>query len=150
MSPDDWELWRDVRLQALGDAAEAFGSTLAEWESADEGRWRQRLSVVPLNMVAFVGEDAVGQASGTAIDDRGRVELISMWVAPSVRGRGVADALLGAVKEFAAGLGAATLRASVRRYNERAIGMYKRAGFVLADEPGDEPAEIAMHCRLRP
>ena len=150
LSPDDWELWRDTRLRALADSPDAFGSTLAEWRSADQDQWRQRLSAVPFNVVAVVGDEAVGQASGTQLDSEQRVELISMWVTPSARGSGVADELLAAVKDYAEGVGAVAVRLSVRRFNERAIGAYERASFVLADEPGDEPAEIAMHCPLRP
>jgi ribosomal protein S18 acetylase RimI-like enzyme len=146
LSPDDWELWRDTRLRALADSPDAFGSTWAEWQFADEDRWRQRLAAVPFNVVAVVGDQAVGQASGTQLDGEQRVELISMWVAPSARGSGVADALLAAVKNYAERVGAIAVRLSVRRLNERAIGMYQRASFALADEP----AEIAMHCPLRP
>ncbi len=150
LSPEDWELWRDIRLRALADSPEAFGATLTEWQSADQDRWRQRLSAVPFNVVAVVSDEVVGQASGTPLDDEQRVELISMWVAPSARGSGVADALVAAVRDYAERAGAIAVRLSVRRFNERAIGMYERAGFVLADESGDEPAEIAMHRPLRP
>ena len=148
LTPDDWQLWRDVRLRALADAPGAFGSTLAAWKPAGEDRWRDRLTAVPFNVVAFVGDDAVGQASGTELDANQRVELISMWVAPSARGTGVGDTLIAAVKDYAHRAGARALRLSVRRNNERAIGLYARAGFVLADEPGDEPAELAMVCPL--
>ncbi len=150
LSPEDWELWRDIRLRALADSPEAFGATLTEWQSADQDRWRQRLSAVPFNVVAVVSDEAVGQASGTPLDDEQRVELISMWVAPSARGSGVADALVAAVRDYAERADANAVRLSVRRINERAIGMYERAGLVLADEPGDEPAEIAMQLPLRP
>ncbi len=148
LSPDDWKLWSDVRLQALADAPEAFGSTLAEWSAANQDRWRQRLAAVPFNVVAFVDDVAVGQASGTHLVDE-RVELISMWVAPSARGSGLADALVAAVKDYATRVGARVARLSVRRNNDRAIDLYERTGFVHVDEPGDEPAEISMHCRLR-
>jgi ribosomal protein S18 acetylase RimI-like enzyme len=98
--------------------------------------------------VAVVDDEPVGQASGTQLDEEHRVELISMWVAPSARGSGVADALVAAVKDYAEEAGASAMRLSVWRSNERAIGMCRRAGFVLADERGDQPAEIAMHCSL--
>lgn len=147
--PDDWRLWREVRLAALADAPAAFGATLASWSGAGdtEDRWRQRLEGVPFNLVAMQGHLPVGQASGAAIDAHGRVELISMWVSPAVRGIGVAKALIDAVAVWARSAGASAVRLSVRRSNDPAIRSYLRNGFSHVDEPGDEPAELAM---LRP
>lgn len=150
VSPDDWRLWREVRLPALEDAPDSFGASLADWQSADETRWRQRLSEVPFNVVALNDGDPVGQASGTHLDVDNRAELISMFVAPDARGSGVADALVDAVREYALEAGAVAVRLSVRRFNARAIAMYERAGFEVAAEPGDEPAESAMLLSLRP
>lgn len=144
LSPDDWQMWRAVRLEALADAPEAFGAALADWEAADEPRWRQRLAEVPFNVGATVDDNAVGQASGTAVDADGRAELISMYVSSGARRTGVADALVEAVSDWARQAGADALRLSVRRSNSRAIRFYERMGFVAVDEPGDEPAEIAM------
>lgn len=143
LASDDWRLWKEARLRALADAPEAFGSSLSHWEVADERRWRQRLTDVPFNVVAVEDGVAVGQASGTALDG-GRVELISMWVVPSARGRGVADSLISAVAGYGRDVGARELRLSVRRDNQRAIRFYERVGFAVADEPGDEPAELVM------
>jgi len=148
LTPDDWEVWRRVRLEALAGAPEAFASTLSQWQSAPEDRWRQRLSAVPFNVVAVVDGMTVGQASGTELD-AGRVELISVWVAPGARGTGVGDALIAAVKDYAGEAGANVVRLSVRRRNEPAIRLYERSGFVASDEPGDAPDEIRMDCPLR-
>ena len=67
-----------------------------------------------------------------------------MWVAPAARGTGVAYALIDAVAVWARRAGASALRLSVRRSNDRAIRSYLGNGFVDTDEPGDEPAELAM------
>jgi ribosomal protein S18 acetylase RimI-like enzyme len=92
----------------------------------------------------MVGEEPVGQVSGTGLGDDDRVELISMWVAPHVRGTGAADALVQAVVDWARQIGAIGVRLSVRRANGRAIRFYERMGFTKLDEPGDEPSELAM------
>jgi ribosomal protein S18 acetylase RimI-like enzyme len=143
---DDWQLWRQVRLAALTEAPYAFGSTLRGWtgDGDAEARWRQRLDAVPLNLVAFVDERAAGQASGTAVGSDGRVEVISMWVAPSCRGHGVGVALLDAIGAWARDQGASAVALAVKQTNEHAIRLYQRAGFRRTTEPADDPDEKVM------
>ncbi|MFD8498179.1 GNAT family N-acetyltransferase [Amycolatopsis sp. NPDC059657] len=130
LSPDDWAGWRELRLEALREAPEAFGSTLAEWLNAPESRWRGRLVNVPFNVLAEYEGKPAGMASGTAPDENGSIELLSMWVAPFARGQGVADALVEAVVEWARGSGAARVGLLVYEANERATALYRRRGFV--------------------
>ena len=67
-------------------------------------------------------------------DDGDGQQLISMWVAPSARGRGVGRALVGRVIAAAAGR---PLWLRVLDGNETAIRLYQRCGFVLDDSrPG--------------
>jgi GNAT superfamily N-acetyltransferase len=151
ISSGEWRLWREVRLQALADAPYAFGSTLADWQDDGdtEQRWRTRLDDVAFNLVAVAEGRPVAQVSGTTSDERGDVELISMWVAPSARGAGLGDQLVAAVVDWAAGQGAGRVTLSVKRSNAHAIALYERTGFVPSDEPADEPDERRMIRRLR-
>jgi ribosomal protein S18 acetylase RimI-like enzyme len=137
LTADDWRTWRPVRLAALGDAPDAFGSRLRDWVDAPEERWRTRLSIPgALDLLAFDGDRAVGMASGTP-SVGSRVELISMWVDPSVRGRGIAGRLIEAIAAWAAASGRSELELSVVPDNTVARRTYERHGFVVADEPGD-------------
>ncbi|HEY8314400.1 MAG TPA: GNAT family N-acetyltransferase [Candidatus Baltobacteraceae bacterium] len=131
---DDWPLWRELRLEALREAPYAFGTTLAEWqgEGDTELRWRARLSSVPVNMVAYLNGKAAGMVSGIPPDEDGTTELISMWAAPFARGKGVGDALVTSVIEWARGQHAAKIALDVVETNERAISLYRRHGFVDA------------------
>lgn len=133
VTSDDWQVWRRLRRRALGEAPEAFGSTLAEWSGAGdtEDRWRHRLDAVPVNLVADLDDVAVGMVSVTASENQ-QVEIISMWVAPEVRGQGVADALVAAAIGHARSQGANSLTLDVRSANARAISFYERAGFIDA------------------
>lgn len=158
MCAHDWRTWRSVRLAALAEAPGAFGSRLQDWADAPEDRWRKRLSIpgaINLLAVDAVGNAPVGMATGIPDEDNGsRAELISMWVDPAARGRGVAAALITAVARWAAGTGAATLTLSVMRDSVAARRAYERNGFTVSDEPGDLLAdgrrELVMLRDLRP
>jgi len=140
IGPDEWEIFRDLRLRALREAPYAFGSRYDDWVQAPEDRWRVRLAAVPLNLVALRGDVPLGMASGVLEGEDG-AELISMWVDPAARGSGVAAALVGAVVDWAAGAGRTTYL-MVRSENARAIASYARAGFVdLGIPPDQDPNE---------
>jgi ribosomal protein S18 acetylase RimI-like enzyme len=146
IGPDAWQTWRSVRLDALREAPDAFSSRLAHWQGAGdaEARWRGRLEAVPFNVVAFLDARPVGQASGTGRDSEGKVELISLWVAPEARGRGVGDALTAAVIAWARRQGARRVALQVRRANDRAVALYARQGFAPTGQPCQDAAELEM------
>lgn len=134
LAADDWREWRELRLQALREAPYAFGSTLAEWqgEGDTEARWRRRLTNVPFNAIALLDGLPAGIVGGTQPDDDGTVELISMWVAPFARGRGVGNALIQSVTAWAREQRAKRVMLAVYPDNVNAIGLYRRNGFVDA------------------
>jgi ribosomal protein S18 acetylase RimI-like enzyme len=82
--------------------------------------------------VSYLDSTAAGMVSATAPED-GTIELISMWVAPFARGRSVGDALLAAVKAWAAEQGAARICLAVFETNAHAIAFYSRHGFTDSD-----------------
>ncbi|HEX9095857.1 MAG TPA: GNAT family N-acetyltransferase [Candidatus Dormibacteraeota bacterium] len=124
----DWAAFRDVRLAALRDAPEAFGSTASEAEKLDEAEWRRRLEQRAV-FLAEVNSQGAGLAAGIEADQPHEAELISMWVAPGWRGHGVGDRLVDAVLAWAAGQRFTTLRLWVATGNARAERLYVRHGF---------------------
>ncbi len=140
LHPDDWATWRELRLAALAEAPDAFGSRLADWQVANdrEARWRRRLALPGShNVVATADGCAVGMVSGVPVTPfEGVAELISMWVAPVVRGRGVGDALVSEVERWARSLSARVLRLDVTQGNTFADGLYRRHGFACTGELG--------------
>ncbi len=136
ISPDDWERWRELRLAALAEAPGAFGSQLADWQDAPEQRWRDRLAWRgAANFVAVVDGQDAGMASGIESDaDPGQAELISMWVAPTARGRGVGDALIEVVRRWATAGGLPVLGLDVVIDNPAARALYARHGFAVVGE----------------
>ncbi|MEH1053596.1 GNAT family N-acetyltransferase [Micromonospora sp. CPCC 206171] len=140
LSEGDWKMWRELRLAALAEAAYAFGSQLADWQGEGDRaeRWRARLAIPgSYNIIAMLDGEPVGMASGVPTDQRGVVELISMYVAPAGRGRSVGDHLVRAVEQWARLVGAETLRLAVVEGNRNAWALYRRNGFRDTGELGD-------------
>jgi len=150
LGADDWATWRDVRLRALAEAPEAFGSKLADWQGVNdrEDRWRDRFDNVAFNAVAAADGRVVGTVGAMHAGD-GSVELISMWVAPEVRGAGVGETLIDAVMDWAESESVDTVMLAVRRSNAHAIALYERAGFRFAEANPADLEEDLMVCVVR-
>ena len=151
IGPDDWKLWRELRLAALADAPSAFGSVHADWVDAPEERWRERLTLPGCyQVIASLDGTAVGMAGGLPSDEPGVAELVSMWIAPDGRGQGVGDALMAAIERWARGTGARVLELAVAEGNEPARKLYLRNGFADSGAPGNlMPDGVRMEFWLR-
>lgn len=130
----DWEQFREIRLRALRQDPQAFSTTAAEAAQLSEAEWRASLRA----RAAFVAEDGVrlvGLVSGIAAepsesgDHADAAELISMWVDPDYRGRGIADQLVETVVAWAVAEGYTRVRLCVIEGNSAAERLYRRHGF---------------------
>ncbi len=151
-----WERLRRVRLAALAQAPEAFGSTYAECVLWEPAQWRAQLERIPTFVAVIDGAD-VGMVRGVESErSDAAAYLISMWVAPEARRRGVGGALIDAVVGWARGLGKAELLLHARDYNSGAIALYEREGFratgevVVAPPPEEHLREIELRRSLLP
>ena len=129
---------RTIRLRALREAPNAFVTTLEESAAWPPEIWSNQLSGLA-NFVAVMEDSDVGLVRG-APDGRARdtAWLISMWVAPEARGRGVGAALIDAVAAWAGSKGFVRLLLDVADDNVSAIALYARMGF----EPNGEVSTL--------
>jgi GNAT superfamily N-acetyltransferase len=122
----DWAQLRAARLAALVEAPHAFASTVAREQQLTEQDWRDRAGRGG-TFAAWDGDAIVGLATGL---DRGADwHLVGMWVAPRVRGTGLADRLVAAVCDLAKRAGATSVTLWVTEVNDRARAFYRRLGF---------------------
>jgi GNAT superfamily N-acetyltransferase len=135
IGPDAWKQLRATRLAALQDAPEAYESTYEGSLAFDEDEWRRRAGAHPV-FLALSGEEPVGMAVGLRDEGTrpGSRDLVSMWVSPDVRGRGIAARLIDAVANWARADGAGELHLWVVVGNAAARAAYDRAGFVATGE----------------
>ncbi|MDZ7801100.1 MAG: GNAT family N-acetyltransferase [Trueperaceae bacterium] len=130
---------RAIRLRALADAPDAFATTLDEAETRDPEDWEEQLASLP-TFVWREGDADLGMIRSAPHDlDPDAGYLISMWVAPEARGRGVGAALVRFVLAWARGRGLRRLLLDVGTHNAPARRLYERHGFVATGATGSLP-----------
>src|SRR5207245_8556073 len=127
-----FEPWRQLRLTALRDAPLAFGSTFAREREHPVSVWKERTAAFADSdqRVMFVAEDAgrwIGCAG--AVQEEGVPYVISMWVDPAERGRGIGMELMRAVAGWAREGRHRLLLLWVTEGNGAALNLYERLGF---------------------
>jgi GNAT superfamily N-acetyltransferase len=143
-APGEWELLRDVRLAALRDAPSAFASTYEREVAFTEADWRGRLSSASATFLAYLPEVGPAGLSGAFEHSPGTAELVSMWVSPTARGRGVGEALVAAVTDWAKTRDYAAVHLWVTRENVSARALYERCGFIPTGEHQPLPSDTAL------
>lgn len=133
-SVDDSALLRAIRLEALLDSPEAYGSTYEEARTWADRHWK----ALARQWNYYLGEldgRVVGVASGGSNESHpGTRWLYGMYVSPSARGSGVADQLVVAVEQWAHDQGVDKLFLHVAGPMSRARAFYESVGFAATGD----------------
>ena len=146
---DDWRAMREIRLQALRDAPDAFGSSYARDAAFEPAEW-QRRATRDGSFFAFLPDAGPAGPAGPAglaggyQEEPGVVELISMFVRPQARGHRVGEALVGAVVAWARNRDARSVHLWVTESNKPARRLYERCGFTITPERQPLPSNPAL------
>jgi len=130
----EWRVLREVRLRALADSPDAFGSTLERESAFSDADWQEwaRDATSGQAESCYLGwseGEPVGIVGAYVEDGCDHVHLIAMWVTPEARRSGVGHALLDAVMTWAAEIGALAVRLDVADDNAEARQLYETSGF---------------------
>lgn len=140
LSIDEARRLRHIRLRALADTPDAFGSTYAEVAAHPLAEWSKQLQEIATFVAVHDGKDLGLVRCASDEHHHDIAWLISMWVTPEARGQGVGNALIDAVIECARSSGASRLLLDVGDYNQQAIALYARKGFQPNGQTGSLPA----------
>jgi len=140
----DWQPMRDIRLEALRQAPDAFASTYDRETAFEAAEWHRR-ATRDGSFLAFIPELAVpaGLVGGFE-QEPGVAELVSMFVRPQARGHGVGEALIDAVTAWARNRSATSVHLWVSETNKPAIRLYERCGFTITTERQPLPSNPAL------
>lgn len=131
---DEWLRWREARLRMLREEAAYFSTRYEDAVREPEEVWRARTTEAAegTDKILFVADDddsLLGVVGGFRRLDPLEVQLVSLWVDPDARGRGVARSLIRAVASWARERGARRIVLFVQEANAPGRALYVRAGF---------------------
>ncbi|MGB8649154.1 MAG: GNAT family N-acetyltransferase [Mycobacteriales bacterium] len=130
LAPEDWRVWRDLRLEGLADTPIGFGELHADAVLRSDEDWQAAMRRPGVRVMAYGGSGSLGMAGGFLGPD-GAPLLFGVYVRPSARGAGVLAALVEVVAGWAA---PDPLLLDVHEDNARARRAYAKLGFVETGE----------------
>jgi RimJ/RimL family protein N-acetyltransferase len=159
LGPQDVEIFRRIRLEALRAEPAAYASRVEDWEALPDEEWRRRMADNPV-FAGFLNSEPVGIMG--LLRERSskmahRATIVMVYVRASERGSGVATALLARLIDHACAAGVRRLELAVSVENEVAIRFYMREGFATIGRipagllhEGREIDELMMARRIAP
>ena len=131
LRPDELETFRTIRLRAILEEPTAFLDDHDDWKDKPLEAYKRFLSS-PV-ACAFAGREPVGMAVlgtyiGTKLKHKGIIGAV--YVAPEMRGRGLAKKLILLLEEQAKNMGIEQLSLATNIRNDATIGLYEKLGFI--------------------
>ncbi len=142
LTKDDWQTWKTIRLEALKNAPEAFGSSYDEEADQSDDDVKSYLSRNTI-FGAFIGSELVGCAGYFTLQQikmQHRGVLYSLYVRPTHRGKGIANRLIETVINHAKSR-VIQLHVTCVTSNPTALRLYQKHGFIIY---GTEPHSLKI------
>ena len=136
LEPARWREYKDLRLQALSDAPQEFGTTLAEAKKYLDKKWRESLAL-PTSILWFaeVNGKVVGMVGvywGHGATRRHVANMFGMYVVPDYRKQGIGARLLSEVINVQrADTNISKIKTEVVGGNTAATKLYEQHGFEI-------------------
>jgi GNAT superfamily N-acetyltransferase len=133
--PDEWELWRELRLRALRETPLAYLETIELAQTYDDAVWRSRVAPSSSRIsVVAIADDGTWVGQMVVLLEPEPPTLVGVYVAAGHRGDGTAQRLLDTIVTMVRAAGASVLRLQVGEGNDRARRFYERMGFVATGD----------------
>ena len=135
LGADDWQIWKNFRLEALKNSPESFGSSYEEelnWTNSDFQNSLTKSDVFGV----FVDKELVSCAgfySLNSVKTKHRGVIWGMYTKAEYRGQGIASALIKIVINHAKLL-VTQLHLTCVTSNTGAIALYQKHGFKIYGE----------------
>lgn len=151
LSARKWQEYRQLRLEALKESPEAFSSRYDEQVNLPDEYWKSRLEEAAKGASSWLlfarsGESLVGMVGAMRDPANGlKAQIISMYVTPEARGRGVAGLLMHAILMVIKESGICQACLTVNLDQAPAVHVYKKFGFNITQVETSTMGDGAGH-----
>jgi ribosomal protein S18 acetylase RimI-like enzyme len=132
-----WQDYRDLRLAALRESPQAFGSKYEEQVDKPDEYWKSRLEEAAKGtsrwlLFARQGHKLIGMIGAFRDENNGlEAEIISMYVIPDARGKGIASLMMRGILMVLKDNGICVVRLGVNLDQPAAVHIYQKFGFEI-------------------
>lgn len=132
---DEWQLYKQIRVEAVSDSPQAFGSNRDAQLAHPDSFWQKRLEDAAKGkeqwmLFARAGGDLVGMTGAYRDEENPReATVISVYVTPAWRGKGISARLMRAILEALKAAGIRKVWIGVNIEQKAALHLYLKTGF---------------------
>lgn len=135
ISPDQWKIYRELRLDAIRSEPSAFGTSYEEEKDYPEEIWRGRVANTLFAFVEGKAVGLIGHVRQSRIKQRHIVNIVSFYVKEDYRGKGIGGQLLNVLLERIRGYNDVTkVSLAVNGTQAPAFNLYSKYGFKVVGE----------------
>jgi len=132
--PEDVDLFRSIRLQALKESPDSFGSTYADAIKREVQLWKEQLlssvdGVLRNKQFAFSDKVCIGIGALYRQKEAVSGDIIMMWISPKFRGSEAGTLIVDNLLTWAVEIGLTDVQLTVTDTNKRAMAFYEKFGF---------------------
>lgn len=149
---DQWQSYRDLRIEMLRDAPDFFWSTSADVAEYTEFDWKCEVAGPRTHLQALEGStpvaalsiDWIGYGPDMMLDET-TVNIVSVYVRPSHRGRGVTALLLARADDLMREAGRSRQLLETPEDNVAARRAYEKLGFQETGRRSPDPRRAHLN-----
>lgn len=144
----EWQSYKALRLRALKEETKAFSSRYEDQAKQPDEHWQNRLAAGKHMLFAKLGGQLVGMMVGYVPDpdkDKTTANIVSVYVAPEVRGKGISKKLLETLLKELKEDGVIKTILTVNKDQLVAVHLYQSFGFIITGEEEGIMADGLSH-----
>lgn len=151
LAVDEWPAYKQLRIEAVSDSPQAFGSNREQQLTHPDSFWQKRLEDAALGQGQWLlfarCNGALAGMIGAYQDEETPQEatVISVYVSPSARGRGISTLLMRAILDELRKAGIQKAWIGVNIEQKAALHLYLKSGFQVVKTERNRMGDGQFH-----